>query len=457
MAQIAGGQGGDHDALRTRALWGWAFVTGPLYSYRIPKRDGFDERNCMTADHRTIAVDALMDALADTGVDAGLRIDTELSPIGGAGSPVKPAIYEGGRYQHDRRWANREDESPADVIVIDNVPSQANRLEAVIADQARQLGVPEMVLDLTGEEYDHLPSHLPRSLSSWRWPHRHADAYLIDSLIDGKQAHEHELGNAILSATPDAADVLMSWFPQSLLFGFWQSHLGKKRTQTKHARSWVSEIVGWNPALATDKDTGKPRVEKTLGIKGDAYNVASDIKIEHDEKDRLAGLKVVEGVPKKDEKPSKLGYGQVPFSSQEATTAGVSFRRISQMSIVSFAQLRRVRFSGNDSERDAAARSLLVALGLHAHSSVFGRGFHLRSGADLRPARSSVTWLGENSDREIELGDTAALFAEAKAVARDHGVPLAGWGRDPVWITPNRPMQSIILKTWPDLDQQNSS
>lgn len=414
----------------------------------------------MTTQHDILTMSDLKTALADTGMDAGLRIKTELAPIGGVGSPVKPAVYEGGRYQHDRRWADPGDENPTNVVVIDNIPSQANRIESSIAGQAGQLGVPEMVLDLTGEEYAHLPSHLPRTLSSWRWPHRHADAYLIDSLIEGKYAYRHRLGKDILSATPDAADVLMSWFPQSLLFGFWQSHQGKKRTQTKHARSWVSEIIGWAPAPTIDQETGLPEVGKTLGTKGDPFNLNIDNRIEQDERDRFAGWRSEAGKPPgraKREKLSSLGHGQVPFRPSEAAPAGVSFRSISQLAIVSFPQLRRVRLSGgDDSERNAVARVLLVALGLHGHSLAFGGAFHLRSGADLCSVQSSVTWLGAAGNREIELGDTARLLTAAKAEAQTCGVPLAGWDRAPIMLTPNDSLRRVILDTWPNLDGEGS-
>lgn len=414
----------------------------------------------MISDQSVITVDDLKVALADTGMDAGLRIETELAPIGGVGSPVKPAIYAGGCYQHDRRWASPENDDPTDVIVIDNIPSQANRIEASIADQARHLGVPEFVLDLKGKEYAHLPSHLPRSLSSWRWPHRHADAYLIDSIIEGKDAHKHDLGREILAATPDAADVLMSWFPQSLLLGFWQSHQGKKRAQTKHARSWMSEIIGWNPAPAKNEETGVPNVQKTLGTKGDPYNLNIDNRIDQDENDRFRGWRSEEGKSPgraNKEKLSSLGHGQVPFRPSEAAPAGVSFRRISQVAIVSFAQLRRVRLGRiSSSESNAAARALLVALGVHGHRLAFGSSFHLRSGADLRPARCSVTWLAANSDREVGLGDTAGLLAEAKVEAQKCGVPLDGWDRDPKMMTPNDNLRDVILSTWPDLDGEGA-
>ena len=40
--------------------------------------------------------------------------------------------------------------------------------------------------------------------------------------------------------------------------------LGKKRHNSKHARAWVSEIIGWQPA-STDTTV--------LGLKGDALNL----------------------------------------------------------------------------------------------------------------------------------------------------------------------------------------
>ena len=100
-------------------------------------------------------------------------------PLAGPGGPVKPAVYEGGTYQQDRRWAARDDPEPTPVLVIDNVPSQANRLEAALHRHRESLSIPELVLDLSA--LPHLPAHLPRQLSSLEFPHRNADAYLRDA------------------------------------------------------------------------------------------------------------------------------------------------------------------------------------------------------------------------------------------------------------------------------------
>ena len=75
----------------------------------------------------------LIVACSDDSADAGITITSVLEPLGGPGSPVKPADYEGGRFQADRRWWGTDDgRRPVDVLVIDNEPSQANRALGVV-------------------------------------------------------------------------------------------------------------------------------------------------------------------------------------------------------------------------------------------------------------------------------------------------------------------------------------
>ena len=77
----------------------------------------------------SIDLEALVAGCSDNSFDDGIRIDSNLESLTGADGLVKPAVYEGGVYQMDRRWASPADEEPTRVIVIDSVPSQANRLE----------------------------------------------------------------------------------------------------------------------------------------------------------------------------------------------------------------------------------------------------------------------------------------------------------------------------------------
>jgi CRISPR-associated protein Csb1 len=394
----------------------------------------------MTTD---IQLDRILAACSDDSADAAIRILTNLEPIGGPGAPVKPAVYDGGRYQQDKRWESVDAEAPTDVIVIDNVPSQANRLEAAIQRHVTDRGLPELVLDLSSVAG--LPAHLPKSLSSWQFPHRNADAYLRDAELDGMAFPSTALGEAIFAATPWSAAALVSWFPQALLYGFWQSHLGKKRANTKHARAWVSEILGWRPA-STDT--------KVLGLKGDPLNLNTDETVTSNPDDRQdwgVGKAKVEGG--KADKLSEMGHGQVPFMRDgDAAPAGVSFARVTQSATLSFAQLRRVSLGdGASPEADAAARALVVALGLFGHVHAFGRGFALRSGADLQPVTTEVCWLGGDVEEVAlpALPAVGALLDAARTNAETCGVPLDGWGRPPLVLTPRENLGDAIRATWP--------
>ena len=394
---------------------------------------------------RAINLDAVVAGCADDSFEDGIRIDSKLEPLAGAGGSVKPAVYEGGVYQTDRRWASPMDAEPTPVIVIDNVPSQANRLEEALRRSRESVRVPEMVLDLS--DLPHLPAHLPRQISSLHFPHRNADAYLRDARIDEQDFVRTELGKAIFGATAQTCGPLMAWFPQALLYGFWQSHLGKKRHNTKHARAWVSEIIGWSPA------SDETRV---LGLKGDPLNLSTDETLTSNPNDRTnweIGRAELEGG--KRDKLSNIGHGQVPFMGADASAAAVSFAQVTQRATVSFAQLRHVGLgAGHAPDADAAARALLVALGLHAHVLAFGRGFALRSGAELRPTETTAIWLGATGDRPFKLGDaeaTGALLDAALSHARAAGVPLDGWDQPALRLTPKDNLRGAILATWPQL------
>ncbi|MGH9153228.1 MAG: type I-G CRISPR-associated RAMP protein Csb1/Cas7g [Acidimicrobiales bacterium] len=309
----------------------------------------------------------------------------------------------------------------------------------------RGLGLPSLVLDLSGFT---LPEHLPASISVFRFAHRHADAYLRDAELDGAKFLTTPIGRALVQGTDVNAGPLLQWAPQSLLYGFWQSHLGKKGSQAKLARSWVSEIIGWEPATLETT---------TLGVKGDPLNLSTSDKVLYDENDPT-GWTLAEGEKKaaaakgkKQEKLSEIGHGQVPT---ESGLAPLSFRRISQRATVSFAGLRRLHFGTAD--RNAAGRAVLVALGLVAHTAAFGRSFSLRSGCDLRAVSQAWTWLGSASDEAVDPVSPAgarALFAEVVAAAEAAGLPVGGaWRSEPVVLTPNASLRAAIAATYPGAD-----
>jgi CRISPR-associated protein Csb1 len=396
----------------------------------------------------TIDLDRINAAVADDGVDAGIKIATELEPLAGDGATVKPAVYSGGRFQVGRRWwGEGDDRRKVDTITIDNVPSQANRLEVALERLRPELGLPELVLDLTSLEP--LPPHVPRRLSSFRFPHRNADAYLRDAELGGVAFTKTDIGKAIFAATGDNADALVEWFPQALLYGFWQSHLGKKGSQAKLARSWVSEIIGVEPATGTD-EASLVRVE---GTKGDPYNLVREgNEVVFDEADTTTWQLKADSEAKgaKGTRLSEIGHGQVPVAESERALGGVSFAEIAQQATVSFSALRRVRTAASEQDR-----ALLVALGLVAHSSAFGRAFHLRSGADLRPRSVNVTWLGANGDERVETLDAHTaidLFRAAVDAAEKAGSVVGSRWPDPLTLEPKPSLRGAIRNTYPEPD-----
>ena len=398
-----------------------------------------------------VSAESLIQACSDAGTGAGILMVTELLPLSGSGAPVKPAVYEGGRYQVDRRWDGEGNErAPVDVIVIDNVPSQANRLEEALRQMRCDLRLPEISLDLSSLEP--LPAHLPRALSSFQFPHRQADAYLRDAIVGTCRFERTPNGERLFGATRENAVALLEWFPQAILYGFWQSHLGKKRSQAKLARSWVSEIVGVCPA------TTETRV---LGVKGVGLNLATDEKVEFNP-DNASGWGLTEAKKvaktgasggKTSDSLSNIGHGQVPFKRGEEALAGISFKRVEQRSSLSFAGLRQVRVGSP--EQDAAARAIAAALGLVAHVAAFGTAFHLRSGCDLRPLTCTWTWMGSGGDEAMEpLSVEAAKDLFVECVERGEAVDLPVGKRwpEPLSVAPSEQLAAVIRRTWPVTD-----
>jgi CRISPR-associated protein Csb1 len=397
--------------------------------------------------------DLLRDACADDSEAGGLVINSEIEPLGGSGAPVKPAVYPGMQFQLDKRWVGEgENRSITDVVVIDNVPSQANRLEAALEKLAPTLGLPMIVLNLSKLT---LPAHLPNRLTSFLFPHRQADAYLRDSSTqEGVAFADTDIGRSILSATADNPLALFQWFPQALLFGFWQSHLGKKGSQAKLARSWVSEIVGVGPASVETR---------TLGIKGDPLNLNVDGKIVYDPdfpsgwefqdggKKKLSEVETKKsGGSRKQDSLSNIGHGQIPFKAGDEALSAVSFKSIKQRSILSLPGLRRI--CCDSPEKNAAGRALLAAIGIVGHVAAFGRPFSLRSGCDLRVTSQRWQWLGD-SEQDVEplnIKEAINLLQSCAESAEAAGLPVGSvWKDSKLELVASASLKEVIKATYP--------
>ena len=194
-----------------------------------------------------------------------------------------------------------------------------------------------------------------------------------------------------------------------------------------------------------------------LGLKGDPLNLSGTDKVAMNEVDGTWELREGEkkekpGKDQKAESLARVGHGQVPFNDSELALGALSFERVVQQSTVSFASLRRVWVGS--AEENAAARALLVALGLVSHVAAFGRPFSLRSGCELRPHVSSWKWLGASSDEELEtltIAEATALFHAAAAAAETVGLPVGTkWRAEPLMLAPNADLAKAIAAAYPE-------
>jgi CRISPR-associated protein Csb1 len=129
-------------------------------------------------------VDRLVTAVGEDRRDAGLVFRASYQPVGGPGGRVMPPTFPDPKappkslptYLLEPRWC---DGARRDAVVMDRVPSQANRVEEALrrAHETGRVALP--MFELT------VPADVATvRLTSLDFPHRYADAYLRDSQID---------------------------------------------------------------------------------------------------------------------------------------------------------------------------------------------------------------------------------------------------------------------------------
>ncbi len=114
----------------------------------------------------------LLDAVRVGGAVGALRITASYQPTAGSGAKISPPTYPGEkRYLTEKRYI---DGIERDVVLVDSVQSQANRLEEALVDAIDggliRLPYIETAADIEGTAFHH-------SLDA---PHRSPDAYFRD-------------------------------------------------------------------------------------------------------------------------------------------------------------------------------------------------------------------------------------------------------------------------------------
>jgi CRISPR-associated protein Csb1 len=337
----------------------------------------------------------LCSAVALQDERAVLRVRTTYQPAGGEGARIFPPTYPVERnssspYVLEERYvqgAVRKD------VLLDSVPSQANRAEEALL-RARREGRIELPL----LEIDHEGAASVR-LVSLQLPHRYADAYLMDSEIDGVRFDKTDLGRAFQAASADDASVLLRHDPGSLVFGAWNSH--RKGRQAKFPRIYSSEVIGWDPQLGERRAGRMDPLNLTgLGSRTDDGE--------------LSYISV--GEKTKGKRLSEIGHGNI---APNPAPGGVTVSSAERMATVSLAGLDRIGFGELPAPAGVAARAFLAAYALAADRLAFGGpSLWLRSGCELVTVTETVEWvLRGGGTQPIDLSVAAALGLYERAVA----------------------------------------
>ena len=306
--------------------------------------------------------DRLLEAVMPGRVHTAVVVRAVYQPVGGAERTVMPPTYPvntgerdpNARYLIDSRLVDGEQRR---TVVIDQEPSQANRVEEAMRDahDAGALRLPMFELRTGGIR-----------LTSLDFPHRYADAYVRDSLVDGVRFDQSLVGKRLRATTAMDVRPLYEREPCSLLFGAWDSH--RKGRWPKFARLYAATMYALDPV------TGR-----RMGGRLDPVNLTGSV--DDTAKAEADWQFIPEGAKAKGKKLSEIGHGNI---APNLVPGGVSVSEIRRVGSISLAGLERLRFGDAPAEAAALARAALAALALAGDRLAFGRpSVWLRSGCDL--------------------------------------------------------------------------
>jgi CRISPR-associated protein Csb1 len=363
----------------------------------------------------------LLSAVSLSGQRAVLRVVATYQAAGGVGAKVFPPTYPtvGDRppYVIEERMVDGQVRKN---VLLDSTPSQANRVEEALlrAHRGGVVQVPLMTVEHTGAA--------PVTLTSLEFPHRYADAYLRDSLLDGTAFDRTELGRSLMSASLEDARALYAHDPGSLVFGAWNSH--RKGRQRKFPRVYASEVIGWDPVVGA-RSAGRL---DPLNLQG----------AQKPSKDGEGWDYSPAATKTKGEKLSEIGHGNVAPNSQHG---GVTISCAQRTATLSLAGLDRIGFGLADKEAAVAARAVLAAYAIMADRLAFGGPtLWLRSGCELVLESERLEWVNRGGGTEqMQITTEAAvdLFKMATRLAGERGIGLS---EQPVRLTPSKPLAQAI-------------
>ncbi|HJT78926.1 MAG TPA: type I-U CRISPR-associated RAMP protein Csb1/Cas7u [Gemmataceae bacterium] len=389
---------------------------------------------------------------AVAGSAAAFRLALKLDAV----SPkVFPPTYEGGKYATEERRIKDEKGNIQTVpcVLLDSVPSQANRMELTLQEawESGDIELPVIVVDFTAAGNPGV-----RKITSFQAPHRIADAILRDSLLGRQKFRQSEIGKALGEVGPGYATPLLRYAPHSLVFGMWDSTGPRGGLGVKFARAIISEIIGVNavPGLRTSSRIDPLNIRANAGP---IYRAKDGGWTTEEGKAQKQGNKYVlfknkeDGDSKKEGKPAAIIHGNIkPVISE----GGFTIDYAEQTTVLSLPALRRLRFPVKPGDKstpggDAIARTYLAALGLLGATLAVEAGYDLRSRCLLRAA-APVRWqlLGRpgEPDRTFDLSRDGAieLYNQALAAVRGAKLPIE---TDEIVLTPSDNLVKLVKES----------
>jgi CRISPR-associated protein Csb1 len=364
---------------------------------------------------------------------SALRAIVKLAPAGGDGDKVAPPTHEGGKYAFEERVVDGR--SDVKTVLLDSVQSQANRLEDALltAVRAGDIRIPLLQMDIGGHP----------TITSLSAPHRVHDAIFRDCKYKGTRFRDSEIGKEMVEARAWNATGMFRLCPTALLFGTWDSQSGAGVNSAKFARALVSEIIGLDAVLG--KRTSS-RIDP-LGIKAMPGAI-------YESKTEQWTLDASKAVKSKDKPqlfkskgtPAEINHGNIPPTISDG---GVTFREARQTAVLSFAQIRKLRFPVNGKESpevNAAGRAVVAALGVLALALQLKEGYQLRSRCQLIPVTDpEFEWIGaiapDTIKSQIDAGTAMEAFNALYQKAKDAGLD---WQEEPITLTPEEKLVKLV-------------
>jgi len=389
-----------------------------------------------------------------------------LQPLGGVADKIFPPTYSvpesaETRYAIEKRHTpsdNGRDGSAVSSVVLDSVASQANRFELALLDAIRRGDLRAPVTSVDFRSFPGLEG-LDR-ISDYEAPHRIFDALLRDSYDGEHLFRQGPTGRAITEARPRDAGGVFCHSPHTLVFGGWDSTGPRGGLGAKYERAITSEIVALDvePGVKTASRIDPTGIERQAGLLYEAADGTWTLVPEEAVRDGKSGkpkLLGSDGQPGREAgRPSQANLGNVT-PSIDAKAGGVTAREIVGTTVLSFIQLRRLRFpvrtdgspieASQRNEAELVARIALASLGLVASALAFEEGFDLRSRCVLvtmRPASfEAVGRSGSVSEFELTSAEALKIVAEAAERASAVGMP---WRSGELLLRPSDRLADLI-------------